>query len=229
MEEKNRIAVIGASRGLGAELSKLLLRQDSTAALLGVARKRDRLEALQGTWGPRFQPLVFDLSQDDRYEILGKELESFKPTQIFYVAGGGPHGAFEERPFHSHQWAWRVSFEGAAWTCHWALKRNPRPQVILIGSAICENRPDPMAASYAAAKHALFGLYSTLKQECPDWDLRLFSPGYLDTELLPKNSPVRYNKIWDTEAVALNLMEWSQDKTQPGSHKCFSDYPETVN
>lgn len=225
---ENRIAVIGASRGLGAKLSQKLLCERSNQ-LLGVARKEDRLESLKENSGSRFSPLVLDLAEESGFEKLVGELELFKPDQIFYVAGGGPHGPFQDRPFHSHQWAWKVTFEGAARICHWALKQSPRPQVILIGSAICEGRPDPLAASYAAAKHALFGLYSTLRKECPEWDLRLFSPGYLDTELLPKNSPVRYNKLWDPGVVASKLIEWSQDKSQLGSHRSFSDHPDTTN
>lgn len=224
MKEK-RIAVIGASRGLGAELVKSF-SSDRSVNLLGVARKREHLESLKNKFGPHFEPLVLDLAQEKSFETLSSELGKFRPDQIFYVAGGGPHGHFQDRPFHSHQWAWRVTFEAAAWVCHWALRQDPQPQVILVGSAICESRPDPLASSYAAAKHALLGLFSSLRKELPKWDLRLFSPGYLDTELLPKTSVVRYKRVWDPKTVAVSLMEWSQDKSQLGSHKSFADYPD---
>ncbi|MBK7960771.1 MAG: hypothetical protein IPK04_05925 [Bdellovibrionales bacterium] len=68
-------------------------------------------------------------------------------------------------------------------------------QGIFIGSQIAERNPDINAASYTAAKHALLGIISTLQKEALEGkdtkkaslahDLRLFSPGYMNTSLLP--------------------------------------------
>jgi len=98
--------------------------------------------------------------------------------------------------------------------------------VILVGSTICENQGDRHAASYAAAKHALKGLYESLRLEAPDWDLRMVSPGYLDTELLPKNAPVRYKEVWDPQKVAQEIVEWMKQKSNHGDHKVYPPYPE---
>ncbi len=226
--EKRKIAVLGSSRGLGAELARVAVSEGSNQVpfhVLGVARKTEHLSQLKDELGPNFSFLNLDLSKEDDLSHLEGELNDFMPSQIFYVAGGGPYGAFGDRPFHSHQWAWRVTYEAAARICHYALRAHERPQVILIGSAICESQPDLHASSYAAAKHAVKGLYTSLRREYPDWDLRLFSPGYLDTELLPKNAQVRYKKLWEPKVVAHMLFDWSQDKGHFGSHRVLSDHP----
>lgn len=219
----DRVAVIGASRGLGAELSRLLCLKG--VAVLGVARKEELLRSLAAEFPGSFSPYVFDLSLTEGWESLEGSLGEFQPSCVYYVAGGGPYGLFKERPFHAHQWAWRVTFEGAARLCHWSLNQGSPPRFVLTGSSVCENRPDPMASSYAAAKHALRGLYESLRVENKEWDLRLFSPGYLDTELLPKNAPVRYKNLWSPREVAAELMEWSFDQNNFGDHKTYLDLP----
>lgn len=222
-KDEKRVVLIGASRGLGAEITKVLLASDSHFKLLGVARKSDRLEELVELFPGQFLSLPLDLTQD--FGPLETKLDAFKPHHIFYVAGGGPFGPFQEKSFASHQWAWKVTFEGAAQVCHWALRQESRPQVILVGSSICEEKPDPMAASYAAAKHALRGLYTSLSKENPLWDLRLFSPGYLDTELLPLGAAVRYKKVWSPFKVAKQFVEWAMDEDQLRTHRSLPAHP----
>ena len=97
--------------------------------------------------------------------------------------------------------------------------------MVLIGSSVCEEKADPLAASYAAAKHAVKGLYDSLRAEAPSWDLRLFSPGYLDTELLPKGAPIRYKTLWQPSEVAARLAAWAFDQNQHGAHEVCPDTP----
>lgn len=220
----DRAVVIGASRGLGAALSKLLVK--GGVEVLGVARKEELLKDLANQSLGKFKPFVFDLLASDGWDSLESILSAHAPSRIYYVAGGGPYGFFKERPFHAHQWAWKVTFEAAARLCHWSLRQARSPQMVLVGSSICEERPDPMASSYAAAKHALKGFYESLRAENKEWDLRLFSPGYLDTELLPKNASVRYKNLWSPHEVAKDLIEWSFNEKYFGEHKKYLNLPD---
>lgn len=230
MEPRPRkILILGASRGLGAQLVRAFLSESGSAEtsieILGLSRNKGTLEKLKAEVGSSFQYQCFDVAREESWERWEFLIESFSPHQIFYVAGGGPFGPFEKRAFLSHQWAWKVTFEGAARVCHWALGQSSRPQVVLVGSSICESKGDPQAASYAAAKHALKGLYESLRLEAPDWDLRLVSPGYLDTELLPKNAPVRYKEVWNPATVAQEIANWSMQLEALGAHKLYASYP----
>ena len=87
-----------------------------------------------------------------------------------------------------------------------------------MGSSVAEDKADPGAASYAAAKHALKGLLESVILEKPDLDVRLFSPGYMDTGMLPQNAwPRQQGLAEDPDAVARRLWQWSNSAVKCGS------------
>jgi NAD(P)-dependent dehydrogenase (short-subunit alcohol dehydrogenase family) len=96
--------------------------------------------------------------------------------------------------------------------------------VILLGSAVAEASADPGAASYCAAKHALKGLIASLRAEIPAWDLRLFSPGYMDTEMLPGNAAARRQGVYSPARMARELWDWSLTP-DIGGHKLYPRHP----
>lgn len=220
-----RILVLGASRGLGAELVRGLCGLGPSMSVLGVARKEPLLHQLTTECNGQFKAKGLDLSHPDSWPILDKILSEFSPTRIFYVAGGGPFGAFGEKSFSAHQWAWRVTFETPAFLAHRLLQSHDHTPLILVGSSVCENRADAKASSYSAAKHALLGLYKSLREEEPRWDLRLYSPGYMDTSLIPPNAKVRSKTLWDPKVVAGDLLTWAFDPMCVGEHKVLSLFP----
>jgi NAD(P)-dependent dehydrogenase (short-subunit alcohol dehydrogenase family) len=67
-----------------------------------------------------------------------------------------------------------------------------------------------MASSYAAAKHALKGLVTTVQAEASlKFKTKLFSPGYILTDLLPAHSAPRLeNKAQPAESVASQLVQF---------------------
>jgi short-subunit dehydrogenase len=204
MSEKRWI-LFGASRGLGFQVAKLLAQNSENETL--IVSRRTPVESLERT-----KHFFADLSQVDWPSKLS-ELEKFNPTHVLYCAGGGPYGYFQTKNFKDHQWAWRVSFEAAAQVLHWSLQQSQIKQLCFVGSKIAESQPDPGAASYCAAKHALKGLIESVQKEQSDKDLkpdlRLFSPGYMDTDLLPANAwPRQQNRVEDPAAVAQKLVQW---------------------
>ena len=83
----------------------------------------------------------------------------------------------------------------------------------MVGSAIADEKADPGAASYAAGKHALKGLVDSIQEEKPHLDLRIFRPGYVDTELLPPQAkPRKEGKIILTPDEAAQIfVSWVLD------------------
>ncbi|MGZ3721799.1 MAG: SDR family NAD(P)-dependent oxidoreductase [Bdellovibrionales bacterium] len=217
-----RVIVLGASRGLGGELVKYI----SAAGLpvIGFGRKLTPLEALRDIY-PTFDFQLADFStpkgQDDAIRFL---LEG-NYSKVICVAGGGPYGPYQERAMKDHQWAWEVSFHFQARLIHAMLVADRRQeQLILVGSAVAESEPDKLAASYCAAKHALKGLVTTVRLENPEWDIRLFSPGYMDTELLPANAAVRQLGVYSPATMAQELWTWSLSADKTG-HKVYPKHP----
>lgn len=175
--------LLGASRGLGNEFGKLLNRQNKAFLYSSRKESKDFINWIQ-----------MDFSRTEMWDKYLISIQNSKAQKVIYFAAGGPYGLFQEKKWSDHLWAWNVSFLFPAHLIHYCLNhRWPElQQVIVIGSKIAESSPDAMAASYSAAKHALKGLVDTIALESLDstaqLKINLFSPGYMLTDLLPKNS-----------------------------------------
>ncbi len=177
----SKYMLLGASRGLGLEFGKLLLQNKENFSYAS----RKPTQSFE-KWNP------MDFSKSEMWQDYLSIIQNSKARTIIYFAAGGPYGLFEEKKWSDHLWSWSVSFLFPAKLIHYCLNHSwpELQQIIIIGSRIAESKPDPMAASYCASKHALRGFVETIKAEQRDNKLRidLFSPGYMLTDLLPKNS-----------------------------------------
>jgi short-subunit dehydrogenase len=201
---KEKLAVLGGSRGLGFEISKGLLQQGFEVF---VASRTAPVESHGNlTWKS------FDFSQEEQGPALVSNLEEFGASTIIYCAGGGPYGLFGEKKWKDHNWALNVSFKFPAfllWSwCHGG-QLNSVEKFVVMGSSVAENQPDPKAAMYCASKHALRGLITSLKQEYPQKNIELFSPPYMDTQLLPPGAWPRQQKglVHQPAAIATDFLQ----------------------
>ncbi len=205
-----RIAILGSSRGIGFSIAKNL---ESETKLLLVSRKWDE------TVFPKAQKLKADLTKDADLPTLLNALEDFAPTRIFYVAGGGPFGEYSSKSFKDHLWALQLNLLTPARILHWSIKSRAK-QIVFFGSAIAEEA-DPFSSSYSAAKHGLVGLVESVRQEKPPIDVRLYSPGYTATELLPKSAQEKFSsELLSPDAVAQDFLKWAFSESQE-HHRVF--------
>lgn len=219
MKSNSKWALLGASRGLGAAFFRFLIYQPSIDAIFLSSRKSNLLFQLQEEAKkirPELDVTFFpaDFSNEEDQKLLLSTLISFKPTTLYYFAGGGPYGEFGKKDWKDHEWAMEVTYNFPAKLIHsWLAGNLLCNHMTLLGSQIAESDPDPFASSYAAAKHALKGLISTLHRENPYIDLRLLSPGYMNTDMLPKNSmPRRLNlPLLDPQVICNKIFEWQID------------------
>lgn len=214
--------ILGASRGLGRELARVIL--EANGKVTGVARKADKLAQIAQEYSA-FEYVVADFTKLEGQSLVLKLLRDRKFDRVFYCAGGGPYGPFHQFSWASHQWAFDVTFTFAAQVLHQLAREPNPPQMTLIGSAVAESRPDPGAVSYCAAKHALRGLFECLKLEYPNWDLRLYSPGYMDTDMIPPNAAVRKKGVHSPRAVAEDVWRWTLTSGSSG-HMMAAIHPE---
>lgn len=183
METKNRIVILGSSKGLGYQTYRQLHQLYPDAEFLCISRRIQQAELFDRT-----QILAADFSKSPIDPSIFETIRNFHPTDIIYSAGGGPYGFFQDKKMSDHEWAIHVNFMFPMALIKNLADLNLR-QMIFIGSSIAENQPDPKAASYCAAKHALRGLVTTLQLENTlPLKVRLFSPGYIQTDLLPAHS-----------------------------------------
>ncbi|MCO5113577.1 MAG: SDR family oxidoreductase [Bdellovibrionaceae bacterium] len=213
--------VFGSHKGLGAAIVKGLLEdphQDSLAlSVVGVSRKDE------GLWNedPRYTFLSYDFADEGFYEGLLTQIQIFAPDHIIYCAGGGPFGPYGGQKWNAHQWTYKVNFMWPAQLC-WYLAHNfTKTKFTFIGSSIAEAQVgDPAGASYAASKWAMRGLISSLQEHYPQ-RFYLYSPGYMDTDMLPPKSYPRVNgdRILNPAEVAEDLVQWLTDSSKNDFHK----------
>lgn len=209
-----RWVVLGASKGLGKALSLELSKTKSSQdlELLLVSRKAELLREVAIQCGPHAKIRSFDFTRREHQLELLKALEDYAPTHLAYLAGGGPHGAYGKRAYSAHRWSLELTFLFPTQLVHHAitiLQPLGLKQMILVGSSEAEDQPYPLAASYAAAKHGLFGLIRSIHAEgsdSADVDLRLLSL---------KDDASRH-----PAETATILMEWSSNSEAPFHLTC---------
>ena len=239
--------LIGATNGLGFSLAQWLMENQNVAAenILVIGRS-----TMPNSTIP-FYPC--DLSNSDNWPSLIERIMQFSAQRIIYFAGGGPFGHYGDKDFKDHQWAWNVTYMAFAYLLHAMLKKKSSTaatpsvavrQIIAIGSAVAERAADPGAASYSAAKHALKGLIQSVQIELAQvtsvkstldasgsvaLDLRLFSPGYMQTGMLPMQAwPYQFpNMVKDSSHVASELGEWALNPNEHGKNRVLAVYPKS--
>ena len=206
-EENERVLVLGGSRGLGKALVDYF--QNNSISAESISRKSEH---------------SFDFSKIESWPAVVEKIRSLQPTRIFYCAAGGPYGDFQKYEWKDHAWSMKVSFEFPAYLIHQLLKSEVvgLKQVCVIGSSIAENQADPGAAMYCAAKHGLKGLILTLQKQDLAFDLRLLSPGYMNTDLLPKGTkPRNQGQSVDPASIAGLMIRSITDPALRCSHQSF--------
>lgn len=196
-----KIAILGSRKGLGFEIARLAAEK---AELFLCSRQIHKIS--------KFESFACDFNQPSQLDNLVENLVKFDPNKIWYIAGGGPYGNFSSKEWKDHLWAWNVSLLTPARILHSFLNNEIKSctQWIGVGSAIAESQLDINASSYSSAKHGLLGLLKTVKAENPEKDIRLFSPGYMDTMMLPQNAVVRQSQIVANPSnVADTFIKWA--------------------
>ncbi len=215
--KNERVIVLGSNKGLGFACVSALLENDGVIQVLGLSRKDSGIH----NKNPKYAFKAFDFtaaydSPSIFLEVL-KLIEDFEPTQIIYSAGGGPFGEFGQKNWKDHEWAIKLNFLFPA-KLVWALMSSKKLinecNFLYVGSAIAESESgDALGPSYAAGKWAMKGLYLSIMASQSDSDkysklkMKWISPGYMDTDLLPKGSIPRLNgRVEDPKVVAKEIL-----------------------
>ncbi|MCB9073273.1 MAG: SDR family oxidoreductase [Bdellovibrionaceae bacterium] len=208
----SKIFVIGGRRGLGKAIVDTWGEMQPQDVCCVTSRKAD----------PRVQ-FVCDLSRQDQVGELLDKMDQEKPERVFCVAGAGPYGSYLKKEWKDHDWALQVSLLSPLRITHHCLRADYCQQIILVGSSVAESSPDPQASSYSAAKHGLKGFVASVRgEELGGKDLRLFSPPYMDTDMLPVNAAAREaHTIYSPVDVGREFVHWALDP-QAAWHKVYT-------
>jgi len=188
MTETKTAVITGASAGIGAATAKALARE-GFELILG-ARRVERLEALAGPLGARFQSLdVTDPASVRKFVARIDQIDLLVNNAGAAFGLDSIERAVEER--------WRAMFElnvmgvlRMTRSLLPALRSSGDAQIINVGS-IAGFEVYPGGAGYTAAKHAVRALTQTLRLELLGEPIRVteVAPGLADTEF----STVRFS------------------------------------
>lgn len=212
-----KTAILGASRGLGAELVKTLKADGGVSSFFLASRKIEPFKSAT------IHQISCDFTKSEDQAKLFEALKTFSPTLLLYVAGGGPYGEFLTKSWRDHAWAFELNLLFPAKLLHFAGSNLENlKEALFIGSDIAEAKADPRAASYSASKHGLKGLLMSIAEEKPQIKVRLYSPGYMDTSMLPPNAKARQSGqvIHKPAAVAQDIVQWLKSG-DTASHRKF--------
>lgn len=205
IETGEKWVICGGSSGLGQAFSRLVRAEHPEVQQVLISRRSE---------------VSADFSKIDEWPQALALIEGFAPTRLFYFAGGGPQGSYFDKKWSSHEWTFRVNFLFPAYLLS-HLKVSSLKQALFVGSAVSEAKAEAEAASYAAAKHALRGLILSLQADKGlGLDLRLLSPGYLDTPFLPQDAWPRQTpgSLKTPHDVAASTLSWVQDVQGANGH-----------
>lgn len=198
--ERKKCLVLGSHKGLGLSCVKLLLKQESVSHILGISRLDSGLFTSESRYCFYSSDLTKLYDQEVLFREVLKNIKEFNPDQIIYCAGGGPFGEFSSKAWKDHEWAIKLNFLFPAklvWSILRDVEFKASLQFLYVGSSIAEsNEGDPYGASYASAKWAMKGLLKSLdssqiKYGSEKVQYLWMSPGYMNTDLLPKGSEPR--------------------------------------
>lgn len=181
--------ITGASSGLGAEFARQLAARGY--ALVLVARRQERLEALAGELQERFgipaQVLTADLSNPQDLGRLEKYVEGLERLDLLVNnAGFGTHGRFFKVPPEKHLAMVDVHLKASLCLTRAALPgmiRRGKGGIINVAS-LAAFFPWPRNVTYNATKAALVSFSETLALELRGSGVKVqaLCPGFTHTE-----------------------------------------------
>ncbi|MFT5998780.1 MAG: 3-oxoacyl-[acyl-carrier protein] reductase [Neolewinella sp.] len=203
---KKTFCVGGATSGLGRAVAERLLAEG--AQVIGVARGRDKLDAMAAELGKAFTPYAADLTDGTAVRVLGEYLVEQKIDGCVLNAGGPRTGRVEELSMED----WDQAYHG---TLRWKiqlinallpiLKANGAGRLLFLESVSIKQPIDNLVLSNAM-RAAVAGYVKTLSREvgADGLTINILAPGYHATPrittVLEKSAEIQGISLAETEA-----------------------------
>ena len=205
-----KIAVItGASSGMGREFVYALDADEEFDELWVIARRRERLEALQEKVRARVRVFALDLLDERSFEIVSDALAQAQPEVAVLVnaAGFGVFGAFAERELQRQLAIIDLNSRALTAMCHICLPYLRKGSRIYNMGSMSSWQPVPYINVYGASKAYVLSFSRALAQELKPRGVRVMAvcPGWIRTEFfdhaVTDDTICYYNRFYPPEPV----------------------------
>lgn len=207
LQLKNQtFCVGGATSGLGLAIVKQLLAEG--ANVIGVARGKEKLDALANEAGENFTPYAADLTDATAVKLLGEYLGEYDLTGCVFNAGGPPTGRIDELEMtdwdkaYNGTFRWKVQLTNAILP---ALREKGYGRLLFVESVSIKKPIDNLVLSNAL-RAAVAGFVKTLSREVGEEGItaNILAPGYHATPrittVLKKSAEIQGLSMEETEA-----------------------------
>lgn len=184
----NIALITGTSSGMGAELAKLLSREDGIDRIILVSRREDRLQALASELDKPSSIIAIDITKREERDVLAQYLEKEQPniTYLINCAGVGYYGAFAETECEKHINTVSLNCEALTAVTYLALPYMKKGSRILMFSSASAFLPQKKFSVYAASKAYVLSFSRALGAElkCRGISVTVACPGPVATDFM---------------------------------------------
>ena len=182
-----KIAVItGASSGMGREFVYALDRDEEFDELWVIARREERLSALQEKCRAKLRPIVLDLQKRESYGVYQALLEQEKPEIAVLVnaAGFGLFGAFMDMDMNRQLDIIDLNSRALTAMCYMSVPYMAKGSRIYNMGSMSSWQPVPYINVYGASKAYVLNFSRALGVELKGRGIRVMAvcPGWITTE-----------------------------------------------
>lgn len=211
MQLQNSIAIItGASKGLGAEISDLLVQEG--AKVYGIARGKENLEKVKDRLGANFIPVILDISEREAVKKwVATEFENKTPKILINNAGIGAFQRIDEMDENLWDQMMQVNLTGVynitASIVSKMRKDKNLSYIINIGSILgITTRSEGTA--YSATKYGIQGFSESLMKELRGDRIKVtcVNPGSIETDFFESSGIESHKNMLHPKELAKTIV-----------------------
>ena len=228
-----KIAVItGASSGMGREFVYALDRDEEFDELWVIARREERLSALQEKCRAKLRPIVLDLQMRESYGVYQALLEQEKPEIAVLVnaAGFGLFGAFMDMDMNRQLDIIDLNSRALTAMCYMSVPYMAKGSRIYNMGSMSSWQPVPYINVYGASKAYVLNFSRALGVELKGRGIRVMAvcPGWITTEFfdhaIHDDTISYFNRYYPPEQV----IEKALKDMKKGKNASVLGFPERV-
>lgn len=192
MNLESKIAIVtGASKGIGAEFSRMLVQNGTE--VYGLARSKDKLKKLHSELGDSFHPVVMDITNSEKLEQWVDDTFSRKHQPDILINNAGVMYSDKVEDLSMEEWhnMINVNLNGVFYLTRLIvplMKNNENVCHIINIASIAGLLGNPSISGYNASKFAVRGFSEALFKELRYDGIKVTCvfPGSINTDLFDK-------------------------------------------